>query len=292
MDIYKALYQYFIEITNQELVIGRDCYLENFNLNEVSDLKDYPILREIQDEIHHEGRWNWLISLHLLDTTIKALLEIPRIHKQVNTESKIVCIDKINYWAEIVIEADPWKYDYTYLKKYYNKADIIVFFTKDKVLIHSLRKQIKFETHMITPSTAMLHMDNKYHLIRDEITILKASDKLFDFTFKDLKKLTLHICNKQFTNEEISELIKNEGIIFMKNKFVKSIIFLFELPTEYLIMFNDQAKSIHIENKLLFTVNEKMFLKISKEKSLDEIIEWLIEVFKRTYKIDHESDDE
>ena len=57
-------------------------------------------------------------------------------------------------------------------------------------------------------------------------------------------------------------------------------------------MFNDNAKGIHIENKLLFTVNEKMVLKISKNQSLDEIIEWLTDVFKGTYKVDHDSDDE
>lgn len=286
--IYESLYASFIKIvhpdwelvdkksynneTENVLIIKNNfnnevhsIFDEEFNLEEIASLENYPIFQTIQNEVSKtKGMWNWMISLVTRKNIVDDfLISDTRITEIPKTVSKLIILDNKTYWADFIIEEEPWKLNYSYLKKYPKKADILIVPCGDRYLIHSLRSEVKFEKkgkylfHYIDHSTwTEFQFD---------------TSKLFDFTIKKLSRnvyktdfLKIYLIESIFDENEIKLIIKNSLITFLKNKFKSAHIIILQNQSNYLVNFNEYCDKLTSEDSLYYRIMPKQILQISK----------------------------
>jgi len=305
-SVYETIYAYFTYVIHpewefksidefSELCEGEYSKIsfDEFNLNDICNIDNYPMMKIIQKEIDKEdGRWDWMISLSALINSnnnlsqIDKLLKSERSFEKPKTESILIKINNNYYWADKITDKEPWKFDYSYLKKYPTKADFLI----SGNLIHSLRKTQKV-------------IDGKkyhYHSFQNNwIEPFPKSFKLFDFDIEKINydgiPLHLLITKNEFSEIEIQNLIRLNIHLFLKNKFQYAVILVFMTSEFYLFMFNEYSNKIIQENGLYLKIMPQQILRLSKFehqegseilntvtrklKPLSEILEWIREAF-------------
>jgi len=267
---YETLYAYFLSITGKtsDANLRDEYYQGEFNLNEVEDLKDYPVLRHFQEEIHNKnGKWDLMICLISLIMKhpgeldlVHDLMVSERSYQIPKTQSELIKYKNNYYWAEFVIDTTPWKYHYEFLKKYPRKADILVFCNQTQFLMHSLNKEVIFKDETY-----------KYHLLGDKCfsdVITFDSAKLFQFTTKELPykktKVNIYVNDNVLMDDSLKIMVEDDIMTFLKKKFHKYDIIILTLENYYVLIFNEFCSHMPKELSILFRIGDKTMMRMDK----------------------------